>query len=124
MSFQKKLFLIVSLLYILYTIFPLFGDLFSIPVWLPSLGAFLVMFLLFPSAFANKVFVWFSIYALVLIVYLFLGRPLTIGIGSVVDSKKIFIEFAYILPSISILSILLYLNDMKTFFKKKNCDGR
>ena len=112
MSFQKKLFLIVSLLYILYTIFPLFGDLFSIPVWLPSLGAFLVMFLLFPSAFANKVFVWFSIYALVLIVYLFLGRPLTIGIGSVVDSKKIFIEFAYILPSISILSILLFLNDM------------
>ena len=111
MRTRKNLFLLVALLYILYTIFPLFGDMLDIPVWLPSLGAFVIMFLLIPNAFANKMFFWFGVYAVVLAIYLFAGRPLTIGIGTVVDSKKIFIEYAYILPTLSILSILLYLKD-------------
>ena len=108
---KKKIFLITSLLYILYTVFPLFADLTRIPVWLPSMASVVVMVLLYPRAFANRVFYWFLVYALVLVFYLMLGRPLTIGIGSVADSKKIFIEFAFILPAIGIFCILHYLKD-------------
>lgn len=110
---KKKWFLIVALLYILYTIFPLFADIFSIPVWLPSMFAVGMMAILYPSAFKNKCFYWFLAYAVVLSIYVLMGKPLTIGIGSVEDSKKIFIEFAYLLPSIGILGILQYLGDDK-----------
>ena len=108
---KKNIFLITSLLYVLYTLFPLFADLTRIPVWLPSIAPVVVMALLYPKAFANKTFYWFLVYALVLVSYLMLGRPLTIGIGTVDDSKKIIIEFAFILPSISIFCILHYLKD-------------
>lgn len=111
LSLKKKSFLIVALLYVLYTVFPLFADLISIPVWLPSLGAFVIMLLLYPQAFINKVMLWFMIYAFILTIYLIIGKPLNIGIGTVADNRKILIEFAYILPSISIFSILLYLKD-------------
>ena len=109
---RKRVFLIVTMLYILDTIFPLFADLLTIPVWLPSLGAFLVMLILYPSAFANKTMVYFVIYALLLSIYLFAGRPLTIGIGTVADRRKILIEFAFILPTLSIFSVLYYLKDI------------
>lgn len=108
---KKKIFLITSLLYILYTVFPLFADLTRIPVWLPSMASVGVMVFLYPKAFANRTFYWFLVYALVLVFFLMLGRPLTIGIGTVADSKKIFIEFAFILPAISIFCILHYLKD-------------
>lgn len=111
MPIKKKIFLITALLYVLYFLFPLFADTFNIPVWLPSVVTFLIMLTLYPRAFANKTFYWFLFYALVLTIYLLLGRKLTIGIGNVANSKKILIEFSYILPSISIFCILHYLND-------------
>lgn len=111
MLFKKKLFLIIAIMYILYTVFPLFGDLLGIPVWLPSIAAFVIMSCLYPQAYSNNTFYWFAAYAAVLIFNLLLGRPLSIGVGSVADSVKIIIEFAFILPSLSIISILLYLKD-------------
>ena len=108
---KKRIFLITALLYIFYTVFPLFADTFNIPVWLPSMAAVVVMMGLFPKAFANMTFYWFLVYALVLFFYLLLGRTLTIGIGSIADSKKILIEFAFILPAVSIFCILCYLKD-------------
>ena len=111
MHAKERIFLIIALLYILYTIFPLFADMFQIPVWLPSIAAFIVMLILYPKAFFNKTFFWFLVYALVLVIYLLLGRRLTIGIGTVADKKKIIIEFAYILPTISMFCILYYLKD-------------
>lgn len=111
MSIKKFIFLITALLYILNLVFPLFGDVFSIPVWLPSLSTFAIMLLLYPKAFANKVIFWFLVYAFVLAAYAFAGRYLTIGIGRVGSIKKMFIEFAFILPSISIFGILCYLKD-------------
>lgn len=111
MPIKKKVFLITALFYILYLVFPLFADTFNIPVWLPSMAAVAVMVILYPQAFANRTFYWFLVYAVVLGLYVIVGKHLTIGIGSVADSKKIFIEFAYILPTISIFSILCYLND-------------
>ena len=111
MSIKKKVFLVTALLYIFYTVFPLFGDVFRIPVWLPSIAAFAVMIALFPPAFANKTVYWFLIYAFVLVLFLLVHLPLTIGIGTVADKKKILIEFAYILPTLSIFSIVCYLKD-------------
>lgn len=113
MTTKNKLFLIVALFYTLYIIFPLFADIMRLPVWLPSLASTIVMFILYPRAFQNKIFYWFLVYALVLAFFLSVGKPLTIGIGTIQDNKKILIEFAYILPSISIFSILRHLNNYK-----------
>ena len=112
MPIKKKIFLITALLYVIYTIFPLFADTFHVPVWLPSLAVMVVMIILYPEAFANKAFYWFLVYAIVLGLYVFFHRPLTIGIGTIRDNKKILIEFSYILPTISIFSILSYLKDI------------
>lgn len=111
MNTKKRIFLITTLLYVVYVIFPLFSDLINIPVWMPSIASFVVIFLLYPQAFANNKFYWFLVYAFVLFLYVFSGRPLTIGIGTVEDTKKILIELSYILPSIGIFSILNYIND-------------
>lgn len=113
MSIKKNVFLVTALLYILYTVFPLFADIFQIPVWLPSMATVAIFVYLYPKAFANNTFYWFLAYAIVLAIYVLIGRPLTIGIGTVQDRKKIFIEFAYILPTISISSILLFLKDWR-----------
>ncbi|MBO6023318.1 MAG: hypothetical protein J6P83_00495 [Bacteroidales bacterium] len=113
MHAKKRIFLITALLYIFYTIFPLFADTFNIPVWLPSMFAVAVMLILYPKAFANKAFYWFLIYAFVLLFNLMLGRPLTVGIGKLADSRKILIELAFILPSLSMACILLYLKDIE-----------
>ena len=111
MPTKKKIFLITALLYILYTIFPLFADVSGIPIWLISIVTFVTMLSLYPKAYINKAFYWFLAYTFLLIMYFLVGRGLHIGIGSVNDSKKILIESAWILPSISIFSILCYLND-------------
>lgn len=112
---RKKIFLVVSLLYIVYTVFPVFSDVSGLPVWLVNLASFVVLFALYPRAYANSVIYWFLAYASILAIYVLLGKPLTIGIGSVQDSKKILIEFAYFLPTLSIFSILFYLKDSKLF---------
>jgi len=113
MPLKKRFFLITALLYILYTIFPLFADIISIPVWLPSMTSVGVFAILYPRAFANRTFYWFLAYAVVLGICVLIGKPLTIGIGTIADRRKIIIEFAFILPTISIISILSYLNDIK-----------
>ena len=110
---RKNLFLFIALFYTLYIIFPLFADIVNIPVWLPSILSSALMIVLFPKAFCNKTIYWSSAYAVVLAFFVLIGKPLTIGIGTVADNKKIFIEFAYILPAISIFSIFLYLKDFQ-----------
>lgn len=112
---RKKIFLVVSLFYILYTVFPIFSDMSGLPVWIVNLTSFAILFALYPRAFTNPVVYSFLAYAVILAFYVMLGKPLTIGIGTVQDSKKIFIEFAFLLPSISIFSILYYLKDMKLY---------
>ena len=112
MQARKSIFLYTALFYTLYVMFPLFGDLANLPVWLPSMLAVVVMFVLYPKAFLNnRVMKWFLVYAMVLGFYVIIGKPLTIGIGTVADSKKIFIEFAYILPAIGGFSIFYHLKD-------------
>ena len=112
MQTRKSIFLYTALFYTLYIIFPLFGDIARLPVWLPSMLVVAVLAILYPKVFANnKVMKWFWVYAVVLGLYVIIGKPLTIGIGSLANSKKIFVEFAYILPTIGVFSIFNYLKD-------------
>ncbi|MBR4157009.1 MAG: hypothetical protein IKU01_10005 [Bacteroidales bacterium] len=110
MILNKKIFLYVAIFYTLYIIFPLFTNM-GIPVWLPSLVASSIMVIIFPKAFFNKIFIWYFVYAFMLLIYIACGRPLTIGIGTVHDIWKFFIENAYILPTLCIFSIMIYLKD-------------
>ena len=110
---KKTLFFVTAMLYTAYILFPLLSDIITIPVWLPSILTVVVTLFLYPNAFRNKVFYWFLVYAVVLAVYLFMGRKLTIGIGTVEDEKKIFIEYAFLLPAIALFSVMCYLNDMR-----------
>ena len=87
MPLKKKIFLITALMYILYIIFPLFADSFRIPIWLPSMVTVAIMVCLYPKAFANNIFYWFVVYAVILALYVAFHRPLTIGIGTVVDNE-------------------------------------
>lgn len=113
MDIKKKLFFLTALFYVVWMIFPLFADSIRIPVWLPSILVVTVLIALYPQAFANKTFYWFYIYAGILALYVLLGKPLAVGIGTVDDSKKIFIEYAYILPTVGIFCVLSFCNDIK-----------
>jgi O-antigen ligase len=114
MSLKKKLFLMVSSIYIIYILFPLFADSTKIPIQVVSLFAFISCFLLYPSAFLNSTIKWFGIYVFILFIYLVLERSLGgLGIGTVTDNKKIIIEIAFLLPTLSIFSIIHYLRDFK-----------
>lgn len=115
MPLKKKIFLAVSLLYILYTVVPIIPDVTGIEVWLVNLSTFIILVALYPRAFANPVMYWFLAYAAILAVYVLVGKPLTIGIGTVRDSKKFIIEYAFMLPSLSMFSILYYLKDSKLY---------
>lgn len=94
---------------------PIIPDITGIPVWIVNLSVFVVFLVLYPRAYTNPVIYWFLAYATILAIYVLLGKPLTIGIGDVHDSKKIIIEYAFFLPSLSIFSILYYLNDFRIF---------
>lgn len=117
MGSKKNIFFLISLFYVLYVTFPLFSYLILLPEWLINLSTFFLIFILFPKAFANKAILWFTIYAFILAFFVLGGKPLTVGIGTVEDTKKLFIEYAFLLPSLSIFSTLYYLNDLELYKK-------
>lgn len=117
MSVKKKIFFIVALFYIVYIIFPLFADVINIPVWLPSIAMCAIIIPLYSQAYSNETFKWFLVYAAVLFLNMLVGRPLSIGIGSIADSKKFLVEMAYILPSISIFSVFAWMRDNELLSK-------
>ena len=113
MERRKKILLVGCLLYIMYTIFPLLADLIPTPVWLPSIALVVLIWFLYPKVLGNKIFVPIVVYAVVLLIYVLLNHGLAVGIGTVADSKKFFIEMSYILPPASIFSVLLLLDDQE-----------
>lgn len=115
LGIKKIFFIILSLFYITYIIFPLFSDITKIPVELPSMVTSFGIILLYPKAFLQKMFRWFLIYVIILVFYVQAGRPLTIGIGTAESSKLFLVEVAFMLPSVSIFLVLNYLNDKKIY---------
>lgn len=111
MNQRKKIFFYIAIFYTLYLVFPLLTDSISIPVWLPSILTSGIIIVLFPKTIQKPITKWFIAYATVLTIYVLIGKPLTIGIGTVEDNKKIFIELSYILPSICIFSVFYYIKD-------------
>lgn len=115
LSFADKkttLFFWVSVAYIIYSIFPIFADVTGITPEIPALLVCVSVPLMYPKALSNKVFVYSIIYLSVLLLFLIAGRALSVGIGSLADSKKVIIEAAWILPAVMIYSVLQYLNDL------------
>lgn len=115
MNFRKKAFLIVVLFYICYVLFPLFGDLLRVSPVVASGITCLGCMVLFPRAMFNKTMIWCGIYLFLLFIYLIFDRPVTVGIGIISDASKFVVESAFILPSIMIFSVLIYLNDSKIY---------
>lgn len=114
-TIKRRIFCISSIFYIGYVLFPLIASISGVPVQVPSIIVFVLLLFLFPNAFLNKTFFWFLIYMLVLFIYVMCKKPLTIGIGSVADTKKFIIEAAFILPALSIGLVLYYLKDEKLY---------
>lgn len=91
--------------------FPLLADLFTIPVWFPSILTLIVCLLIYPKAFNNRIFLWTGVYALILLLYILIDRDITVGIGDITNKKKFLVEMSYLLPAVSIFSILQYKDD-------------
>lgn len=112
---RTPFFLGAVVLYIVYMTFPIFSDLTGIPIEVPAIALTLVGVILYPRAIKNTVFRYACIYLSIIFIYVFVGKKITIGIGSLADTKKVIIEAAWILPSVIIYSCLQYLNDRKAY---------
>lgn len=114
-SFSKKIFILVSVFYILYVTLPLVGQVLPLSIQNVSIAVVALVVLTSPKAFKNKPTAWLLIYLGVLYTYVLLGRTLTIS--SISDEKsnmfKLFMEMAFILPSFSIMSVCVYFNDVR-----------
>lgn len=114
-TLKKRIFCISSIFYIGYVLFPLIASISGVPIQVPSIIVFVLLLFLFPNAFFNKTFFWFLVYMFVLFFYIICKKPLTVGIGTVADTKKFVIEAAFILPALSIGLVLHYLEDEKLY---------
>ena len=116
-SVKDRFFIAIVFLYIAYTIFPLFADVTGIPIYVPSLFITAVLLLMYPKAFMRVSTQWFIVYIAVLILYILLDKPLFInGVSqSLSPIYCIVIESAWILPSVTIMNVLLYKNDLRLF---------
>lgn len=115
MPTKNRIFLILVAFYLCYTLFPLLSDLFPVPPSFVSIFVFAVCLLLYPGTFVNKTVFWAAAYLVIMCVYHLAGKSLTIGIGAMSNSNRLLIEAAWILPALSINSIMLYLNDKKIY---------
>jgi hypothetical protein len=86
-------------------------------VWLPSIAICAIIAKLYQQTYSNDTFKWLVVYAVVLVFNMLIGRPLSIGIGSIADSKKFLVEMAYILPSVSIFSVMVNIRDNELLAK-------
>ena len=112
LTLKDKMFLCISFLYILYTIFPLFSHLIPLPVYSVVLVVVVAIGLLYPRLFLSKTFLWYVLYVVVLLLYVLLGKQIHInGLAySLSPFNRLMIEAAWILPSIVIFNVLLLRN--------------
>ena len=115
---KDKIFVIVSFIYMLYVVFPLFADLTNIPVVVPALLVVSVITLLYSGVYSKKPVVCLSFYALMLIIYSLVGARIHInGVnGSLPTWWRIMIEIAWILPPL-LIAVVLWMKNDKNLFK-------
>lgn len=114
MPVKNKIFIGVTLFYIIYIAFPYIAVIFNIPTWLPSIFVSVVLISLFHKAIIrNKMFFWFVCYCLVTFAFFSSGRLIKIDIGACRTFSQLVIEYAFLLPSIIICSVLTNINSVK-----------
>lgn len=116
-SGKDKWFVIVSFVYILYVIFPLFADLTQIQVQIPALLVVIYVAIAYPGTFTSKPVLWLVAYIAVLLVYTLLGKPIHInGTSEMLPTMwRITIEAAWIMPALLIGMILFKKNDARLY---------
>ena len=112
-SAKEKYFIIISFIYILYVIFPLFGDYLNIPVFVPALLVVGYITIFYPGVYGQKSMLWFMIYIGMLFLYSFIGLPIHInGVnGELPYWWRITIEAAWTMPAIMIAGVLFHRNN-------------
>lgn len=116
MPVKNKIFIGVTLFYIIYIAFPYIAVIFNIPTWLPSIFVSVVLISLFPKAIIrNKMFFWFVCYCLVTFAFFSSGRLIKIDIGACRTYSQLVIEYAFLLPNIMICTVLFGLNNVKVY---------
>ena len=115
MKTKEKWFVIITLFYIAYMVFPPLASMSGIPIWLICSAVSLSLIVMFPDCFRQRYFRWFFVYFSVLFLYLIVGHPFHInGMGDSNDALwRLTIEIAWILPNLLICSVIMKLNDRK-----------
>lgn len=110
---KERIFVFLSFFYVLYTIFPLFGDITGIPAYAPAALVVVVLYSLYPQAIMTKSTFWFYCYIGVLFFYIFIGKRFHInGLSPVLSQTyRVLIEAGWILPSVTIVNVLNYKNN-------------
>ena len=115
---KEKWFLWISFFYIIYNVFPLFADVFHIPVAIPAIMVAVGLIILYPrESISSKAVKWFFVYIIILEIYGVLDSVVIInGLGmKEVYWRRIIIEAAWILPSLMIVSVLHSLDNDKLY---------
>lgn len=109
LSSREKLFLAVSFFFILYNAFPLLGDILPIEAQYVCIFTTVSLVVLFPLALAHKAIKCFFVFILLLFINGIMGRYIHInGLANnaLPLTWRLFIEIAWILPALLIMSIL------------------
>lgn len=115
MDFKKKAFLAISIFYIIYLFVPLLGNFTPINSTNASIFTAVSLFVMYSNLIKNKIFVWYAVYIVVLAFFVMIGHTITIGLGSMSDSRKLLIETGFTLPTIMIFLILREYNELKLY---------
>ena len=115
MDFKKKAFLAISIFYIVYLFVPLLGNYTPINSTSASIITAGALFLMYYRLIKNKIFVWYAAYIVILAFFVLIGHTITIGLGSMSDSRKLLIETGFTLPTIMIFLILRKYDELKLY---------
>ncbi|MFR8835031.1 hypothetical protein [Bacteroides nordii] len=113
---RDKFFLVVYSLFAAFILVPFVSDITPLNSQIVDLAVFVTCILLYPRAYGNRLMLWTFAYFMVLFLFVISGNDITIGIGKVAPSKKLLIELAWLLPSICVVSILRYKDNLKLYY--------
>lgn len=116
LGIKEKFFLLITSIYVIWLTFPLASYAFPISSsGILNAVTFITVLVLYPKAMMNKAFLWTLVYLGILFLYVQVGKEIPVGGGDYSGSRRLLIESAFILPSVAILSVLIYERKIKLF---------
>lgn len=114
---RDKGFVIVSFVYMLYVIFPLFADLTHIPVFVPALAVVTYISVAYSSVYYYRPMRWLLCYIILLFIYSTVGAPIHVnGMNAALPFWwRITIESAWIMPAVMIACVLHKRNNRELY---------